>query len=369
MTEDHDILLKELQNISIKGLTNMFDNETQLFCHRIIKTDSGIVRDGLSRRYTIITLLGLQHFEAQGNQSPINIKNALEVLLRNAAKIDNIGDLGLLIWLCALVMPERIDSIWSMLDIKNTLNNYKDARIGKTTELAWFLTGLSHIALTPIQNPEGLEELASRTYQFVKANYGGKGIFGHQNKTTMTGLIRGRIGSFADQVYPIYAFSKFSLSHDDHEARQITLDCAETICRLQGPLGQWWWHYDAITGKVTGKYPVYSVHQDGMAPMALFAIGEITGNDFNKPIHRGLDWITGNNELGMNMIDTTQNVIWRSFYQKNFRKYADEILSLTRLASDEKKYKDLIVLYECRPYHLGWLLYAFSDKIIPQGKF
>jgi hypothetical protein len=68
----------------------------------------------------------------------------------------------------------------------------------------------------------------------------------------------------------------------------------------------------------------------------------------------------------MNMIDTTQNVIWRSFYQKKFRKYADEILSLTRLTSDEKKYKDLIVLYKCRPYHLGWLLYAFSDKIIPQ---
>jgi len=73
--------------------------------------------------------------------------------------------------------------------------------------------------------------------------------------------------------------------------------CAEAICRMQGPSGQWWWHYDARNGRIFERYPVYAVHQDGMAPMALFALGEVARLDFSEPIYKGLAWISGNNEL------------------------------------------------------------------------
>ena len=357
------MLLKDLQDLSIKGLTEMFDVKAQLFCHRVTKNNTGMAREGLSLRYTIITLLGLHRFEALGNQSPVNIHNCFQTLLNNAKEIDNIGDLGLLIWLCALVDPEDIKQIWSGININNVLSRYRDARMGKTTELAWFLTGLSYTALSSVNNPEGLKELSFETYQTVKSNYGGKGIFGHQNETTLSGFIKGRIGSFADQVYPIYAFSRFSQAYNNNEASRIAQDCAEKICSHQGPFGQWWWHYDSMTGRVTGRYPVYSVHQDGMAPMALFAVGEISGNDYRKQIYKGLEWITGQNELGTSMVDNTRNVIWRSFHRKRFKRYADELLSFARLSDNKKQYKDLIVLYESRPYHPGWLLYAFSDPI------
>ena len=42
---------------------------------------------------------------------------------------------------------------------------------------------------------------------------------------------------------------------------------ASASCRV--PHGQWWWHYDVRDGSVVERYPVYSVHQHAMAPMAL----------------------------------------------------------------------------------------------------
>lgn len=112
-----------------------------------------------------------------------------------------------------------------------------------------------------------------------------------------------------------------------------------------------------------GRYPVYSVHQDGMAPMALFALSEASEKDFSHAIYKGLEWITGKNELDLNLVDFSKNIIWRSFHRKKYKMYYDEILSLVNLDNIEKEYKDLTVLYECRPYHLSWLLYAFADKI------
>ena len=76
------------------------------------------------------------------------------------------------------------------------------------------------------------------------------------------------------------------------EALQNSLQCANAICNLQGPLGQWWWHYDSMTGRVAERYPVYSVHQHAMAPMALFAAQDACNADFREPnLQRaGVDW-------------------------------------------------------------------------------
>ena len=40
--------------------------------------------------------------------------------------------------------------------------------------------------------------------------------------------------------------------------------CAHGLCQAQGALGQWWWHYDSLRGRVFEGYPVFSVHQHGM---------------------------------------------------------------------------------------------------------
>ena len=44
-----------------------------------------------------------------------------------------------------------------------------------------------------------------------------------------------------------------------------------------------------------------SVHQHAMAPMMLFAAAEAANCDFNEAIYKGLAWISGNNELRLNL--------------------------------------------------------------------
>ena len=356
-------MVRQLNNLAVRGLAEMFDVEKQLFCFRVKRNDYGIMKEGFSFRYTIISLLGLHRIETQGMRSPVNVQTALDKLLKNTGNVQNIGDIGLLLWLCALASPQRLIRIYSELDIKSALRRYSDARQGRTMELAWFLTGLSYTALILKDEPAGLADLAANTYRLLRNNYGGKGIFSHLNRTSFTSMIRGQIGSFADQVYPVYALARFAQAYNSEEAIKMALDCAKTICRLQGPLGQWWWHYNSLTGRTVGQYPVYAVHQDGMAPMALSAIGEVTELDFSESIYKGLKWITGSNELGYDLIDTSQNIIWRSFYRKKYKMYCDEILSLLRFPRGKNSYyKDINVNFECRPYHLGWILYAFATE-------
>lgn len=357
-----DLLIGSLIQIAVNGLAKMFDEGKGLFCYAVRRTDNGLCNEGVSMRYTIISLLGLHRFELQGGRSPIDIESRLACLLENVDAIDNLGDIGLLIWLCALVSPDRLEKLFSNPSIRQSLDKYPDARLGKTTELAWFLAGLSHSALAQGQSAGDRGDLSIQTFEMLKRNFGAKGIFGHMNKSSLAGILRGRIGCFADQVYPIYGLSMFAKAYGNREAIEMAVDCAETICRLQGPLGQWWWHYNSITGRVIGRYPVFSVHQDGMAPMALFALSEDTGPKFDTPIRKGLEWIGGNNELGFNMMDTSQNLIWRSFYLKPYKMYYDEILALGGFGGNKRKHNNLKILFECRPYHLGWLLYAFANR-------
>lgn len=346
----------------------MFDPERQRFCFRAVRNGPGIRLEGVSDRYTLISLLGLARLETGGGKSPVDVQKALASLLSSPAKPYGIGDLGLLLWLCALASPDRVSRVWSERRMGEALSRLPDALQGRTMELSWFLSGIAHAALAKVHGIPGLEELAENTCREVLRNYGGKGIFYHIRRSSLAGLLRGRLGSFADQAYPIYALSKYHQTYGSKKALVVASDCAEAICRLQGPLGQWWWHYDAETGRVAGRYPVYSVHQDGMAPMALHAAGEASGRSFEGAIFRGLKWIAGDNELSMDLIDPSRNVIWRSIYRDRHKLYASELASAVFHRGKEREYTDVKVLFECRPYHLGWLLYAFSEAAHSLGE-
>jgi hypothetical protein len=172
------------------------------------------------------------------------------------------------------------------------------------------------------------------------------------------------LGSFADQVYPIYAFAWASRVFGFGEALKTSVACADAVCRAQGSLGQWWWHYDAKSGDAVGKYPVYSVHQHGMAPLALLAIADAAGKDFTRAIYLGLDWIYGQNELHQDLRDAATQVVWRCIRPAKSRRYLDQALSMLKLRRNGQTLRDLHVLHECWPYELGWLLYAFAGREI-----
>ncbi|HTY64827.1 MAG TPA: hypothetical protein VMG30_21440 [Acidobacteriota bacterium] len=362
--------VQSLLQFSARGLGAMFDKEKQAFCHRLLSTNQGLVSEGISPRYTIMTLLGLKEWESAGGKSSFDLRAIYSSFVRDAKWIDGAGDTGLLLWLIAAFEPNDVEKIFHSLDCKTALDRFVDARERHTMELSWFLSGLAHAAETNPKLTGSLMDLAMKTYRVIMENQGQHGFFGHKGtKSSLSGFLRGAIGSFADQVYPTYALSKFAKAFHVEDALNPAVACATSICRAQGKLGQWWWLYDARSGRVSSRYPVYSVHQHGMAPMCLFAVQDATGKSFEEPLYKGLAWIYGSNELGVDIRDANQTLIWRCILPKNRRsKFWDITVNAIKPSNSEDQRRPLEVLHEQRPYEYGWLLYAFA-KHSPSDEF
>ena len=361
--------LEELLSLAVSGLMPMFHPDSQLFCYRRKLSGAALVNEGLSPRYTMMSLLGLARRESSGHAVPFDLRKLLRGLLSAKDRMRNLGDLGLLLWLCGEVAPESVPDACDGLDLRDVLKHSQQARQGRTMELAWLLAGLAHVRSSAYGDMPLMTDVAFEAYRLLGKNQGPHGIFGHSDRgRSLQGIVRGHIGSFADQVYPIYALAKFGQAYGVGPAVEMARRCGEAICRMQGPSGQWWWHYDARTGKVFETYPVYSVHQHGMAPMALFALVEATGSDFTDAIYQGLGWVSKNNELRTDLRDGRRQLIWRGIHLGLRGTLAARALSFMGKESRPVRVDNLRVRFECRPYELGWLLYALSGRNVEAAK-
>jgi hypothetical protein len=354
--------VQALNSLAVRGLVSMFDSEKRLFCYRVRRTEVGLVREGLSHRYTIMALLGLRALQRTGAQCPFDTDAIFESCAGDTRWIKGVGDLGLLIWLTAEYAPEQLDSLFERVDVESSLDRFADGRQRRTMELSWFLVGLCHATIASPGNRWPLEDLAVDAYHRLQDNRGESGLFGHlARRNSLSGVVRGRIGSFADQIYSIYSLSMFATAFNLEEPLESAMECALAMCRLQGSLGQWWWLYDASTGRVVCRYPVYSSEQYAMAPLALTALEQATGHDFQDSIERGLNWIYGSNEMGEDLRSPSGELIWRCILPTSKqRKYFETARSLIRDPKEQHAVKSLCVLHESRPYELGLLLYSFS---------
>jgi hypothetical protein len=354
---------QELTSLAVSGLVSMFDESKQLFCQRLLWTDRGPIRKGLSCRDTIIALLGLRELQLTGVVLPFDLQAIYASFMRHTNWIRGIGDLGLLIWLKAAFHPEHLEKFVDTFDSEFIVARCSNAQESRTIELSLFLIGLAHAAETSRKLVSSLADLCVTTYHRIEENQDEYGLFGRISvKKSMAGRLRGSIGSFADQAYPIYAMSKFAGTFHVEDPLGPALQCATAICGTQGSLGQWWCLYDSGSGRVSKQYPVYSVNQYGLAPMALFAIEAATGQCFQEFIQSGLRWIYGDNELGTDMRDSSRKLIWRGMVPvSKLTKYFELIFST------DLEYSSLVVLREQRLCELGWLLLALASHTQPMA--
>ena len=95
-------------------------------------------------------------------------------------------------------------------------------------------------------------------------------------------------------------------------------------------------------------------------PLALLALAEATGQNFDDAIWSGLSWVAGANELGVDLRDLQHGIIWDSIEPRsritNFCEHALNLMQNSRKSHDE----NLRVRFEARPDHFGWLLYALT---------
>lgn len=350
--------ISSLNRIAVSGLLQMFDGHRNLFCERLVRTRHDLTRERPSYRDTLIALLGLLHFENFGGRSPIDVRRVLSELL-DVGRVESLSDLGLLLWVCAEAGLEFARRVCSELDMDRALSRFREGRQACTLSLAWFISGLTHLTLA---GQGHFRDVAEKAYSLLRQNQGEFGLFSHLAETgSLSGLMRGRLGSFADQIFSVYGLAKFSHAFDSRRATEKALDCALTLCELQGSMGQWWWHYDAATGKVVGRYPVYSVNQYALAPMAFRTLGETVQSDFSVWIDRGMRWIFGENELEQDLRDLSSNVIWDAVGRRDHLRRIQSAIQVLSMHEDTHPHRDLSLVWECRAANLGWLLFAWAE--------
>ena len=354
--------VERLRAMALRSLARMYRPEEKLFVFRLRRAGQAILAEGLSRRYTAITLIGLSEEEPTAVARVLGGTDRAAVydrLLRDLDEMQSLGDVALTVWAGHALGIAARDRAVARLRV---LYAAKDAQ--PTVELSWVVSALS---LDEVADPDLRERAARRLLDSFRPS---TGVFPHVIGGGRQHAFASHVSCFADLVYPVQALSFHARATGAAPSREAARACAEYMCRMQGPAGQWWWHYDYRTGRVLERYPVYAVHQDAMAPMALFAAAAATGMTFDREVRRGLDWLEHSPELDQRtLVDAAADLIWRKVARREpakLSRYTQALASRVhpslRLPGSDLLFPPRTIDAEDRPYHLGWLLHAFPPK-------
>lgn len=356
-----DQAVEELRRLALRALPRMYRPRECAYAFRLRRQDGLDVLEGVSHRYTAIALIGLS------TEPPSDARRALQGhdpqdicghMVHAAQQTEDIGQVALSLWAAsACDSPLAGDALATLKRMG------LPGRPCPTVELSWCLTALS-------SGRHGLwdERLAHSLAQRLLASFHpASSLFSHWPADAMARSFRSHIACFADLVYPIQALSYYFRASGRRDAICAARACAGRMCQSQGPAGQWWWHHDIRTGALIEGYPVYSVHQDGMAPMALRILSEIGGDDHSDAITKGLRWLFHAPEIDGSLIDRQANVIWRKVARKEPNKLSRGLQAWASRLHPKLRLPVGMVLrprlidFETRPYHMGWILHAFRQ--------
>jgi hypothetical protein len=357
-------LLNLIRPLALSGVALAYqpDRGQVVFTRRRIQGGQ-VVPEGSSVRYTAMVALGLHRLPEVDQRRALAGLSAAELanhLADRAATCTDLGDLAVICWAVAETGGSSVSAVDRLLTL---LRSDKPV---PTVHAAWALT-----ALVAARRLESTKAPAARLRdRLVASRRRGQALFGHA-------IEGGRfVGCFADQIYPIQALARYAQVHGDEGALDAANSCAARICELQGRAGQWWWHYDSRTDRVIEGYPVYSVHQHAMAPMALHDLRAAGGADHGDAIDLGLSWLAAPPERDVQLIDVDEAVVWRKIARREYpnksvravKTGVRRVAPRAGFAAVDRLVPPVRVDWECRPYELGWLLYAWTgEQGVPDG--
>jgi hypothetical protein len=350
-------LVERLLGITLRSLPQAYLDHD--FAFRLDGTRAAdgtwqLAASGTSPRYAAIAALGLMRLPEKAQRDVLAGDTCNDLIGRLAKQLGgmtSLGDVALLCWAAAEAGHADTDrALTRMAELE------RQERPRYVVDAAWLVSAL--VAARPQADVE--ERLSGARRRLLAAS--GASLYPH---TTGGGVpwYRTHVGSFADQVYPLQAFARLHASADDPQALTAAESVADAICAVQGSAGQWWWHYDSRNGSVVEGYPVYSVHQHAMAPMALLDLADAGGACHLQAISRGLTWLAGPPETDENLVVDDPPVTWRKVARKDHRKITRGVRAMStrirpewRLDALDRVFAPGVVDHECRPYELGWLL-------------
>jgi hypothetical protein len=268
------------------------------------------------------------------------------------------GALGLVIWANAVWDGAGVDRLLRMLGTSLGRTGVATATL-TTMETAWLVSGLVH-EWRRARRPATRMALDAALAELLARRDPATDLFRHASEAaSLKHRVRRFVANFADQIYAVQA-TAFAAMGGRSDCLAASQACAARLASLQGELGQWWWHYDPRDGRVAQTFPVYSVHQHAMAPMAFMALASAGGTDHRAAVELGYRWIS-RNETGAPLFDEEAGTIWRSLERDEggvprLARHARSVVGWKARAPAAAP--RLRVNHETRPYEWGWCLYA-----------
>ncbi len=361
--------MKELAGTALRALPQMYDERSSLFSQKALPEDDRLVNRGENAYYSAASMVGILSQPVVSPESVVPVGKALDAL-HTACDTDHGAPLlSTTLWAGSIAGDPRsarlVASLGSSLDVEQA----ESAALGQV------LRGLVAGAGAHPEVRDAALDLARRcAAELLDRHSADSRVFRAMPRrpSGLRTLLGARITSFASQVYPLLGLA--SLYAYRGEAPPPALrQTAERLVEAQGPLGQWWWLYSPSTATVLEGYPVYSVHQDGMAFMGLVPVEQLGEGSYREALALGVDWLFERNELSLTLVEEEPAFICRNIQRVGSG--ADAPFGISRpnfyrtvarslrpgSVSDQTKAApgELEPLRECRSYHLGWLLYAY----------
>ena len=348
-----------LEDLCCSNLKQAFNSETLIFDRQIYQQQWERTLGTENLTSTCICLVSIERAEIKPGEIGFNPTQTFNALLKLAQSRPYPGGIGLIIWANAVWEMKSLAELQQQLNIP--FENFSAYLISLTTmETAWLVSGLLH-------EYQRNQEAKTKKYLDIALNtllsryQSSSHLMVHADaKAPWSHRLRRWVANFADQIYSVQALAFAAIVIKNEIAKQTAVDLANQLAKLQGKLGQWGWHYNPHNGEILQLYPVYSVHQYGMAPMAFAALQVAQVSNFDRVIQRGRDWLE-HNEMNLKMIDRQANTIWRDieYHQNLFKKISRQTSSLLgRKEQITTNQSNLKLNYETRPYEWGWCLYA-----------
>ncbi|MFW6146519.1 MAG: hypothetical protein ACOC7R_04215 [Planctomycetota bacterium] len=358
---------RELRRMAAGALARMYRPAEGMFAFRCRRTTYGPVAEGVSRRYTCTALVALSH-EAPDVRGQVlgghSVDDLCERMVKGIDTAEDLGEVALALWAARALHHAHASIALARLQAMEV-----SGRPWPTVELSWALGALT-AEDDATDDPALADRLARRLLDAYRPD---SGLFAHGPAGGKAERLRAHVGDFADFVYPIFALATWARRSGKDEALAVARHSAERMCQLQGDEGQWWWHFDVRNGSIIERFPVYAVHQDAMAPMALLALADACGDRHNEAIARGLHWLVDPPETSEPLIDADEGIIWRKVARREPVKLARGLQAAASRLHPRLRAPGLDVLlppgvvdYESRPYHMAWILYAWTPRRIEQ---
>jgi hypothetical protein len=361
--------MRELADVALRALPLMFDEQLSLFSQKAVHAGDRLVNRGINPYYSAASMVGILSQSLASPDSVVPVGRALDALHDACAQASGGPLLASSLWAGALAGDRRAAGLVASLDRSLSVEGAESAALGQV------IKGLVAGAETFAELRDPALDLAQRCAAELLGRHSAQaGIFRAMphRVSGLRSLLGARITSFASQVYPLLGLASLYAFRGETPPPALRAT-ADFLARSQGSLGQWWWLYAPSTAAVLEGYPVYSVHQDGMAFMGLVPVEGLGEGSYREALGLGVEWLE-RNELSTPLASDEPPFICRNIQRAGSdadaafgigranlaRVVARSLVPRPKGDRTEADRQTLEPLRECRSYHLGWLLYAHS---------